>query len=183
MSLKEITARETADSIHAAVTTNNGNFRIQLFHKRAPKTVQNFIDLAEGTAEWKHPRTGATKKDTPYYDGLVFHRIISDFMIQGGCPAGNGRGGPGYKFADEFHAELTHDGAGVLSMANAGPSTNGSQFFITLGPTPHLDNRHAVFGKVVDGLDVIMALGSVATGPGDKPLSDVKIESVKIERA
>jgi len=183
MSLKDITPRETADTIHATFKTNNGDFKIQLFHKRAPKTVQNFIDLAEGTQEWQHPRTGATKKNAPYYNGLSFHRIIDGFMIQGGCPAGNGRGGPGYRFADEFHPELRHDDFGVLSMANAGPSTNGSQFFITLGPTPHLDDRHAVFGKVVEGVDVVGAIGSVATGPGDKPLQPVKIETVTIERS
>ena len=183
MSLKDIAPREDAAKIHAAFKTSHGDFTIELFHKRAPKTCQNFIDLAEGSQEWQHPRTGATKRDTPYYNGLSFHRIIDGFMLQGGCPAGNGRGGPGYRFADEFHPELRHDDFGVLSMANAGPNTNGSQFFITLGPTPHLDDRHAVFGKVSEGADVVAAIGSVATGPGDKPLEPVKIDTVTITRS
>jgi peptidyl-prolyl cis-trans isomerase A (cyclophilin A) len=183
MSLKEITARETADHVHAHFKTTLGDFTVELLHKGAPKTCQNFIDLAEGTTEWTHPRTGGTKKNTPFYDGLTFHRIIEGFMIQGGCPAGNGRGNPGYRFADEFNPALTHDGPGVLSMANSGPDSNGSQFFITLGATPHLDGRHAVFGKVVAGLDVISKLGSVRTGPGDQPVSPVKIESLTIARS
>ena len=170
--MKQIEARETADNVHAVVVTNNGTFKIELFHRQAPKTVQNFIDLAEG-----HERDGA------FYDGLAFHRIIQDFMIQGGCPDGTGMGGPGHRFADEFHPELNHVGPGYLSMANAGPNTNGSQFFITLVPTPHLDGRHAVFGKVVDGLDVVMNIGNVPTGYGDKPVEPVVMESVSIERS
>lgn len=182
-SLKSITPRETADQVVAEFNTNHGSFKIRLFHKEAPKTCQNFIDLAEGTEEWTHPKTGAKKSGVPYYDGLVFHRIIEGFMIQGGCPRGDGRGGPGYKFADEFHPGLRHDEAGVLSMANAGPNTNGSQFFITLGPTPHLDNRHAVFGKVVEGMDVVAAIGKVQTGSGDRPVKPVVIESLTITRS
>jgi len=181
--LKTIEARESADTIHAIFETNLGSFKIQLFHKRAPKTVQNFIDLAEGTTEWLHPRTRAKQTGKRYYDGLGFHRIIDGFMIQGGCPEGSGRGGPGYRFADEFHPELCHDALGVLSMANAGPSTNGSQFFITLGPTPHLDNRHAVFGKVVDGLDIVETIGSAPTGMQDRPVEPVTISTVTIERS
>ena len=181
--LKTIEAKESADSIHALFDTNLGSFKIVLFHKRAPMTVQNFIDLAEGTTEWLHPRTRAKQKDKPYYNGLDFHRIIEGFMIQGGCPEGSGRGGPGYRFGDEFHPELRHDEFGGLSMANAGPSTNGSQFFITLGPTPHLDDRHAVFGKVVEGIEVVETIGSVATGMQDRPVEPVTINSVTIERS
>ena len=183
MSLKQITPRETADSVHAVFQTNLGTFKAKLFHKRAPKTVQNFIDLAEGTTEWTHPRTGAKKKDTPFYDGLVFHRIIEGFMIQGGCPQGTGRGNPGYKFADEFHDELTHRGPGVLSMANSGPNSNGSQFFVTLDATTWLDGKHAVFGEVVEGQDVVAKIGAVQTGPGDRPSSPVTLEKLTIERA
>jgi len=169
--MKQIEPRETADNVHAVFATNNGTFKIELFHRQAPKTVQNFIDLAEGHA-----------LGNAFYDGLDFHRIISDFMIQGGCPDGTGMGGPGYRFEDEIHPELGHSGAGILSMANAGPNTNGSQFFITLVPTPHLDGRHAVFGQVVEGLDVIENIGVVPTGHGDKPTNPVTIESVTIER-
>lgn len=181
-SLKTITPRETAESIDAVFQTSLGAFTVRLFHKRVPQTCQNFIDLAEGTTEWTHPRTGATRTDAPYYDGLVFHRIIDSFMIQGGCPAGDGRGGPGYKFADEFHGDLQHVSKGILSMANAGRNTNGSQFFITLGATPHLDNRHAVFGEVTEGMDVIDAIGNVRTDAMDKPLEPVVMETVSIVR-
>ncbi len=180
--LKQITPRETASAVYADFQTNQGSFRIKLFHDKAPKTVQNFIDLAEGTTEWTHPKTGSKKKNTPFYDGIVFHRIIEGFMIQGGDPKGEGTGGPGYKFADEFHPELRHSKAGILSMANAGPNTNGSQFFITLDATPHLDNRHSVFGEVVDGMDVVRKIGSVATGPGDRPKQPVVIEKLTIVR-
>ena len=181
--LKSIDARETADTIHALFNTNQGVFKVLLYHKGAPKTVQNFIDLAEGTTEWLHPRTRATQKNKPYYNGLAFHRIIEGFMIQGGCPEGSGRGGPGYRFSDEFHPELRHVGAGMLSMANSGPNTNGSQFFVTLDDTPHLDDRHAVFGKVVGGMDVIAAIGEVETGAQDRPVDPVVIETLTIERS
>ena len=170
--MKDIDARETADSITAQMDTNHGTITIELFHKQAPKTVQNFIDLAEGK------ETGS-----PYYDGLIFHRIIDDFMIQGGCPDGTGTGGPGYRFADEIHPDLGHTGPGILSMANAGPNTNGSQFFITLVPCGWLDGRHAVFGKVQEGMDVVEALGSVATGAMDRPIDPVVLEKVTINRA
>jgi len=166
---------------YAVFTTSEGSFVIRLFAEQAPKTVANFAGLAEGTKEWTDPKTG-TKRTDPFYNGLIFHRIIDGFMIQGGCPLGSGIGGPGFQFADEFHPALRHDKPGILSMANAGPNTNGSQFFITLGPTPHLNNRHSVFGEVVEGLDVVQKIGGVATGPRDRPMKDVVIDSVAIER-
>jgi cyclophilin family peptidyl-prolyl cis-trans isomerase len=144
--------------------TNQGDFTIELFEDRAPETTKNFIDLAE----------------KGYYDGLTFHRVIDGFMIQGGCPQGTGTGGPGYKIKDEFHPELKHDSRGVLSMANAGPNTGGSQFFITLAPTPWLDNRHAVFGKVTSGIEVVDKIGKVKTGPQDRPAQPVVMEKVTI---
>ena len=149
----------------AKFKTNRGDFSIELFEDKAPNTTANFIKLAQ----------------EKFYDGLIFHRVIDGFMIQGGCPNKNGTGGPGYTIDDEFHPELRHDGPGVLSMANAGPNTGGSQFFITLDQTPWLDGHHAVFGKVVDGMDVVEQIGHVKTDFMDKPLHDVVIESVTIE--
>ena len=168
-------------STTARFDTTMGSFTVRLFDDQAPNTVANFVGLAEGTKEFTDPRDGK-KKAAPYYDGTIFHRVIDGFMIQGGDPLGQGIGGPGYKFADEFHPALRHDKAGVLSMANAGPNTNGSQFFITLGPTPHLDSRHSVFGVVEDGMDVVRAIGKVRTGPRDRPAEDVVIEKVTIEK-
>jgi len=161
--------------------TSHGNFTVELFESKTPKTVANFVGLAEGTKEWTHPKTGAKSK-TPYYDGIIFHRIIRGFVIQGGDPLGQGYGGPGYQFEDEFHPDLRHDRAGILSMANAGPNTNGSQFFITLGPTPHLDRRHSVFGAVVKGIDVIEAIGKVQTDRNDRPITPVTMNKITIER-
>jgi cyclophilin family peptidyl-prolyl cis-trans isomerase len=149
----------------AKVQTNHGTFSVELFEERAPRTTRNFIDLA----------------DKGFYDGVVFHRVIAGFMIQGGDPTGSGRGGPGYTIPDEFHPELKHTGEGILSMANAGPNTGGSQFFITLDATSWLDGKHAVFGKVVEGMDVVRAIGSTPTGPGDRPLKEVVMESVSVE--
>jgi len=149
----------------ALFRTNMGEFRIELFEDRAPKTTKNFIDLAE----------------KGFYDGVIFHRIIAGFMIQGGDPTGTGRGGPGYEIPDEFHPALKHDSVGVLSMANSGPNSGGSQFFITLAPTPWLDGKHAVFGRVTDGLDVVEKIGGVRTGPGDRPADKVEIETIVIE--
>jgi peptidyl-prolyl cis-trans isomerase A (cyclophilin A) len=139
------------------------------------------VGLAEGTKEWVDPRTNQNVK-RPYYDGTAFHRVIDGFMIQGGDPLGQGIGGPGYTFPDELHPKLRHNKAGVLSMANRGPNTNGGQFFITLGPTPHLDDRHSVFGEVVEGMDVVRKIGSTKTGDRDRPTTDVVITSITIER-
>jgi peptidyl-prolyl cis-trans isomerase A (cyclophilin A) len=166
---------------YARFETTQGTFTIRLFDKEAPNTVANFVGLAEGTREWTDPKTGK-KGQGPYYDGVIFHRVISGFMIQGGDRLGQGTGGPGYKFADEFHPSLRHRGAGILSMANSGPNTNGSQFFITLGPTPHLDNRHSVFGEVVEGLDVVKKIGAVQTGGQDRPVTPVVMNKVTIQR-
>ena len=168
-------------AVYAQFVTSEGNFTVRLYNDRAPKTVENFVGLAEGTKEWSDPRTNETVTK-PYYDGVIFHRVISGFMIQGGDPLGQGIGGPGYTFADEFHPELRHDKAGILSMANRGPNTNGGQFFITLGPTPHLDDRHSVFGEVIEGMDVIRKIGSTRTGERDRPVNDIVIQSIKIER-
>lgn len=163
----------------ATFDTNRGTFKVKLFNDKSPKTVENFVGLATGTKEWTDPKTGEKVK-RPFYDGLVFHRVIKDFMIQGGCPLGQGTGGPGYKFADEFHPELKHNKPGFLSMANAGPNTNGSQFFITTVPTPWLDNRHAIFGEVTEGYDVVDAIGKTKTGPMDRPVEAVVINKVTI---
>jgi peptidyl-prolyl cis-trans isomerase A (cyclophilin A) len=166
---------------YARFVTTEGPFTVRFFDQEAPRTVENFVGLAEGTKEWTDPRTNQKVK-RPYYNGTIFHRIIDGFMIQGGDPLGQGIGGPGYNFADEFHPKLRHNKAGILSMANRGPNTNGSQFFITLAPTPHLDDRHTVFGEVVEGMDVVSKIGSTPTGDRDRPLKDIVIQSVTIER-
>jgi peptidyl-prolyl cis-trans isomerase A (cyclophilin A) len=167
--------------VYAHFETTLGNFTAELFDSKTPKTVANFAGLADGSKEWKHPKTGE-KSTKPFYDGVVFHRVIGGFMIQGGDPLGQGYGGPGYQFEDEFHPDLRHDRVGILSMANAGPNTNGSQFFVTLGPTPHLDRKHTVFGVVVKGLDVVETIGKVKTGPQDRPVTPVVMNRVWIER-
>jgi peptidyl-prolyl cis-trans isomerase A (cyclophilin A) len=168
--------------VHALFTTSEGNFKVRLFDTDVPKTVANFAELAEGSKEFTDPATGQKTK-RPFYDGLVFHRVISGFMIQGGDPLGTGTGGPGYKFADEFSPKLRHTKPGLLSMANAGPNTNGSQFFITLAATPWLDNKHSIFGEVVEGMDVVEKIGSTPTSkPNDRPVKAVTISSVKIQR-
>lgn len=166
--------REEIDRVKVKFETNQGEFIGELYAKECPETVWNFINLTEGRQE--------TKRTGPYYDGLIFHRIIEGFVIQGGCPDGSGMGGPGYRFADECREDLKHDGPGIFSMANAGPGTNGSQFFITLNPTPHLNGRHTVFGKVVEGMEVIDKIGKVATDAMDKPREDVVMEKVTIIR-
>lgn len=166
--------KEDCEKAIANFKTNMGEFKIELFPKEAPETVWNFINLAEGRQE--------SIKEGNYYDGLAFHRIIEGFMIQGGCPQGSGMGGPGYHFKDECTPELKHDTPGVLSMANSGPGTNGSQFFITLVSTPHLDGRHTVFGKVTEGMDVVEKIGKAQTGGMDRPVEDVIIESLTIAR-
>ena len=171
-----------AEEIYATFKTSVGDIVVRLLAEKAPKTVENFVGLAEGTKEWTDPRTRRTEKK-PLYDGTLFHRVIDGFMVQGGDPLGSGTGGPGYRFSDEFHPTLRHAKAGILSMANSGPNTNGSQFFITLVPTPWLDNKHSVFGEVVEGMDVVKKIGSTPTSkPGDKPLKPITIESVTIER-
>jgi peptidyl-prolyl cis-trans isomerase A (cyclophilin A) len=166
---------------YAHFTTSEGDFTIRLFDKDAPKTVENFVGLAEGTKEWTDPTSGEKVKK-PFYNGLIFHRVISGFMIQGGCPFGKGTGGPGYKFADEFSPNLRHSKPGILAMANSGKNTNGSQFYITLAPTKHLDDRHTVFGEVVGGMDVVEKIGLTQTDSSDRPTKPVVINEVKIER-
>jgi peptidyl-prolyl cis-trans isomerase A (cyclophilin A) len=158
------------DGLYARFVTDKGDILVRLFHDKVPRTVGNFVGLAEGTRSWRGPDGSQQKK--PFYDGLVFHRVIADFMVQGGCPLGRGTGGPGYRFEDEFHKELRHSKPGMLSMANAGPHTNGSQFFITHVETPWLDGKHAVFGEVVEGQQVVDAVQQ-----GDT-LSQVRIERV-----
>jgi len=166
---------------YAVLETSQGMIVCRLFENEAPNTVSNFVGLAEGTKEFTDPRSGQ-KAQRPFYDGLVFHRVIPGFMIQGGCPLGNGTGGPGYSFADEFHSSLRHNRPGKLSMANAGPNTNGSQFFITLAPTPWLDNRHTIFGEVVEGQEVAVKISQAAREPNDRPRVPVILQKVRIER-
>jgi len=160
-----------SQQVFAAFDTTAGSFKVKLFADKAPLTVENFVSLAEGA-----------KTGKPFYDGTIFHRVIPNFMIQGGDPEGTGRGGPGYKFADEFHPDLKHTKPGILSMANAGPNSNGSQFFITVAPTNWLDNRHSVFGEVVEGYDVVKQISEVPRGAQDRPVKEVRINSIKIER-
>ena len=168
--------------VYAHFTTSEGNFTARLFDAETPNTVANFTGLADGSKEWTDPRSGRKVKQ-PYFNGTVFHRVIDGFMIQGGDPLGQGTGGPGYKFADEFHPKRRHDKAGVLSMANSGPNTNGGQFFVTLAPTPWLDNKHSVFGEVSEGMDVVKKIGSTPTSkPGDRPVKPITLESVTIEK-
>src|SRR5262245_49058397 len=160
-----------ANDIFAVFDTTEGKFKIKLFPDKAPNTVNNFVELADGS-----------KTGQPFYDGTIFHRVIPDFMIQGGDPEGTGRGGPGYRFADEFHSSLKHSKPGLLSMANAGPNTNGSQFFVTVAATPWLDNKHKIFGEVTEGYDVVRRISEVPRNSQDGPVKEVKINSVAIER-
>ena len=166
---------------YAIFETSMGNIVIKLLEKEAPKTVANFIALAEGTKEFTDSATGQKVKRN-FYDGLGFHRVIPQFMIQGGCPRGKGTGDPGYKFADEFHPTLKHSKAGKLSMANSGPNTNGSQFFITVAATPWLDNRHTIFGEVVEGQDVADKISNAPRDSSDRPKTPISLQKVKIER-
>ena len=175
-------AKKSGGKVYAHFTTNLGKFTVELFEKDAPKTVANFVGLAEGTKEWTDPKTGAKVKK-PFYNGLIFHRVIADFMIQGGDPLGTGTGDPGYKFADEFGSGRKMDKAGVLAMANSGPNSNGSQFFITLKETNYLNGKHTVFGEVTEGMDTIRKIGETKTSkPGDRPVVPVVMQSVTIER-
>jgi peptidyl-prolyl cis-trans isomerase A (cyclophilin A) len=172
-----------AQQLPATLHTNVGDILLLLYPDHAPETVSNFVGLAEGTKEWRDP-SSRQKKKVPLYDGTIFHRVIDGFMIQGGDPLGDGRGGPGYQFKDEFHPDLRFDRPYLLAMANAGPGTNGSQFFITLGPTPHLNRRHTIFGEVADADSraVVDRIGKAPTARGDRPHQDVTIESVTVER-
>lgn len=165
---------------YVRIKTTLGDILCRLFADKAPKTVANFVELATGKKEYLDPKT-KEKKTGNFYDGIIFHRVIPGFMIQTGDPLGMGYGGPGYQFEDEFHKDLKHSKAGILSMANSGPNTNGSQFFITHAPTPHLDNRHSVFGEVVDGMDVVMAIGDVDRDRrNDKPKTDVVMNTLEV---
>lgn len=172
-----------AEELHVTLSTNRGDITLNLLPNHAPKTVRNFVELAEGAREWTDPNTGQ-KTTAKLYDGTVFHRVIAGFMIQGGDPLGSGRGGPGYKFADEFHPELVFDRPYLLAMANAGPNTNGSQFFITVGPQPHLNRRHTIFGEVADESSraVVDAIATTPTDRADRPVDPVVIESVTVNR-
>ncbi|MEV0775191.1 peptidylprolyl isomerase [Streptomyces sp. NPDC050433] len=172
-----------AEQLYATLKTNHGDIEIRLLPNHAPKTVKNFVELAKGEREWTNPATGKKSSD-PLYDGTVFHRVISGFMIQGGDPLGNGTGGPGYEFEDEFHPDLSFDRPYLLAMANAGPGTNGSQFFVTLAPTAWLTRKHSIFGEVTDEASkkVVDAIGATQTNPRtDRPVEEVKIESVVVE--
>ncbi|MFC8074835.1 peptidylprolyl isomerase [Streptomyces sp. NPDC057307] len=172
-----------AEQLYATLKTNQGDIEIRLLPNHAPKTVKNFVELAKGEREWTNPTTGKKSSDR-LYDGTVFHRVISGFMIQGGDPLGNGTGGPGYEFGDEFHPDLSFDRPYLLAMANAGPGTNGSQFFVTLAPTAWLTRKHTIFGEVTDEASkkVVDAIGSTQTNPRtDRPVEEVKIESVVVE--
>ncbi|MFB6119126.1 peptidylprolyl isomerase [Halosegnis sp.] len=183
--------RSNPDNPTATIHTNHGDVVVELFADRAPRTVENFRNLAASapaadaepapdTKTWEDPESGEVRGDS-LYAGVPFHRVIGGFMIQGGDPTGTGRGGPGYEFADEFHEDLSHDGPGILSMANSGPDTNGSQFFITLDAQPHLDGKHAVFGQVIDGIDVVETIGSLPTDRQDQPREEAVIEAVTVE--
>jgi len=172
-----------AEKLYAVIHTSMGDITVQLFADHAPQTVQNFVGLATGTKEWTDPRSRQQSTE-PLYSGTIFHRVIAGFMIQGGDPQGTGTGGPGYTFKDEFHSELIFDRKYLLAMANAGPGTNGSQFFITVVPTPWLTMKHTIFGEVADAAsqDVVEAIANVRTGPRDRPVQDVVIKSIDIEK-
>ncbi|MEV0382972.1 peptidylprolyl isomerase [Nonomuraea sp. NPDC050643] len=174
-----------AEKLIANLKTNRGTIKVELFPNRAPKTVRNFVELAEGTREWTHPGTGEKSTDR-YYDGTIFHRVISGFMVQGGDPLGQGIGGPGYEFDDEIHPELWFNRPYLLAMANAGirfgKGTNGSQFFITVVPTPHLNGKHTIFGEVIEGQEVVDEIAKTRTDRRDRPAEDVILESVTFDR-
>ena len=169
-------------TLTATLQTSEGTIVVRLFPDHAPKTVSNFVELAEGTRQWTDPKTRQTSSGK-LYDGTIFHRVIPDFMIQGGDPLGTGTGGPGYKFGDEFHPELLFDRPYLLAMANAGPGTNGSQFFITTVPSPWLNRKHTIFGEVIEGADVVDRISHVKTQAGDRPMTDVVLESVTVTRS
>jgi peptidyl-prolyl cis-trans isomerase A (cyclophilin A) len=169
------------ETLTATLRTTEGTVMIRLFPDHAPKTVRNFVELAEGGREWTDPRNRSVTKEK-LYDGTIFHRVIAGFMIQGGDPLGTGTGGPGYEFGDEIHPDLSFDRPYLLAMANAGPGTNGSQIFITVGPAPWLTGKHTIFGEVIEGADVVDKISRVQTKPGDRPVNDVVLESVTVQR-
>ena len=168
--------------LYASIHTNMGTVVVKLFSKDAPVTVKNFVGLSTGEREWKNPATGETKKGVPLYNGTIFHRVIEGFMIQGGDPLGTGTGNPGYQFEDELQSHRTFDRVGLLAMANAGPATNGSQFFITTSTPTYLNGKHTIFGEVVKGYEVVEAISKVPKGQGDRPLQPVVIESISISK-
>ncbi len=181
--MNRVTSSNASDT-SATLQTNQGDIRLTLFPNHAPKTVANFVGLAEGSKKYSGPNASG-ETSGPFYDGSVFHRVIPGFMIQGGDPTGTGRGGPGYTFGDETHPELQFNRPYLLAMANAGPNTNGSQFFITVGPTTHLNFKHTIFGEVTDqeSRQVVDAIAQTETGPGDRPRSDIVIERVTVSPA
>ncbi len=167
----------------ATIHTNRGSFTVRLMPDHAPKTVENFIGLASGATGWTDPRNGEKKESTPLYPGTIFHRVIPGFMVQGGDPTGTGMGGPGYQFEDEVPpGGPTFDRPGLLAMANAGPGTNGSQFFVTVASTPWLDGKHTIFGEVTDGYEVVEAIAAAPTGAQDRPVDDIVIDRIEIRR-
>jgi peptidyl-prolyl cis-trans isomerase A (cyclophilin A) len=182
---KEKKAEKTATKgkqMFATFETSEGKFKVKLFNDKAPKTVANFAGLADGSKEWTDPKSGEKMKGKSLYNGTIFHRVIPGFMIQGGDPLGKGTGGPGYEFEDEFDPSLKFDKKGLLAMANRGPATNGSQFFVTVATPGHLNNHHTIFGEVVEGYDVVEKISKVPTGSQDKPMKDVIIKTIKIEQ-
>ncbi len=174
-----LNADQRKEGLYVILETSMGRIVCKFYEKEAPKTVANFVELAQGDKEWVDPKTGEKVKKR-FFNGLIFHRVIPDFMIQGGCPLGNGTGGPGYRFEDEISPDLHFDRAGILAMANSGPNTNGSQFFITTVPTPWLDGKHTIFGRVVKGQEVVDAISKVEKGFQDKPIKPIKIQWVMI---
>ena len=176
---KKAAAPATAKDMVITMETSEGNIKIRLFPDRAPKTVENFVGLAKGTKEWKDPKTEKPMKGKSLYEGTIFHRVIPGFMVQGGDPLGTGTGGPGYRFEDETKDTDSFDKPGILAMANAGPNTNGSQFFITAAPTPHLNGRHTIFGEVIDGMNVVTKIINAPRGAMDRPNNPPKIKKIK----
>lgn len=171
-----------AKELYATLQTSQGDIEVRLFPDHAPKTVENFVGLAEGTREWTDPKTGAKRTGRPLYNGTIFHRVIDGFMIQGGDPLGSGRGGPGYRFKDEIHPDLAFTRPYLLAMANVGPGTNGSQFFVTVTPTPWLTGKHTIFGEVTRGAEIVDEISKAPRGPQDRPVEDVVLQKVGIER-
>ena len=165
----------------AVFKTTLGSFTVKLFKEKAPKTVDNFVGLATGSKEWTDPKSGQKMKNHPLYNGTIFHRVIPDFMVQAGDPLGKGTGGPGYRFEDEFKPTDNFDKPGILAMANSGPGTNGSQFFITVKATPWLNGHHTIFGEVTSGMDVVNQISKADRDGMDRPKTEIKIESITIE--